>query len=776
MIDTPRWSLRDLALAAVALAFVLVVQGAVPFLMAPTLGQAVWSMGFAQSFANGSLFDVYAHHIGQPQPAAIAFGLAGAWPASLLIRLGLHPADAYAAMAAAWLGLAMWSAYALALRFGSRRPVALLGAVAWMSMPVVWAHAGYSMLSIGIALLSFYFMAAFRLFLVEPGTTRITPAIALYFSAAIVSVFMDGYTFMMFAAGASILLLYLLFTRPDLRPALARMALPVHLLSFALAYVLFSTFVGKSNFEAHPIDFFRGWGLDLSFVAIPTKGVFWLPDLLGLSMERSDARYFGDASVWVTTFAFPVLVFGLFAWWCVRRRKPATGVLLVALFGFYMALGPSLKINSTKPETLQLGHPRQESALMAPEFALGPTGNAWISENLPGFNVMRASYRWSALGVFGLWLLVMLSASRTEGKQRPWLLALALIILFNLPDMRKQWQQGVDHRSMFRQIDQDLVSGLRRDVRPAETVVFLPWRNDFIVNYLAPRSGFRSFNIGGDKNLAMAQAHWPEELKGLGGELDASKVPAAIKLLMEGHADVLVLPYFHTLWSPHLWPCVAQTSARLSKEQKDALNSIPDFMCPAERRTQLRPVLLALRESPYLDVVDSERYATIRLRPEFAGRESRQALLNSIYDKIAYPIVMSKGFEQAPHILAAGWHATEEHHVWSLANARLRLPVPTACEAAQCAVQLKFGVFGASPARPVAVVFSGLDKSRPWSEKILATSGDPIQVKLPLHPGAVRVQDISVSVPEATSPLALSGAPDGRVLGIALQQIALSGQ
>jgi hypothetical protein len=38
------------------------------------------------------------------------------------------------------------------------------------------------------------------------------------------------------------------------------------------------------------------------------------------------------------------------------------------------------------------------------------------------------------------------------------------------------------------------------------------------------------------------------------------------------------------------------------------------------------------------------------------------------------------------------------------------------------------------------------------------------------------VQDISVSVPEATSPLALSGAPDGRVLGIALQQIALSGQ
>ena len=774
MSDTSRWSPRDLGLAAIAVAFVLVVHGAVPFLMAPTLGQAVWSMGFAESFAHGRLFDVYAHHIGLPQPAAIAFGLAGAWPASLLVRLGLHPADAYAAMAAAWLGLAMWSAHVLARRFGAGRRMALLGAVAWMSMPVIWAHAGYSMLSLGIALLSFYFMAASRLFLLAPGAARIAPAaVALYVAAAVVAVFMDGYTFMMFAAGASILMGWSLLTRPDLRPALARIAVPVHLASFALAYVLFSAYIGKSNFEAQEIDFFRGWGLDLSFLAVPTKGMFWLPDLLGLSMERSNARYFGDATVWMTTFAAPVLVFGLFAWWCVRRRTPATAVLLVALFGFYMGLGPSLKINSTKPETAQTGH---QGALMAPEFALFPTGNAWMSETLPGFNVMRASYRWSALGVFGLWLLIMLCAARRDEKNRLWLLALSLIILFNLPDVHKRWQDGVDNRTMFRQIDRDLVTGLRRDIRAGETVAFLPWRNDFIVNYLAPRSGFRTFNIGGDKNLATAQATWPDDLKGLGGEIDAGKAPAAIKLLLEGHADVLVLPYFHTLWSPHLWPCVADTTARLSQAQKDGFNSIADFTCPAARRNQLRPVLQALRDSPYLEVADAERYATVRLRPQYAGPEKRAALVNSIYDRIAYPILMSNSLEQAPQILAAGWHAAEEHHVWSLANAKLKLPVPQACTAKRCMVELQFGVFGASAARPVAVVFSGLDGGRPWSEKILAASGDPIQVKLPLAAGAARVQEISVSIPEASSPMALNGSPDTRVLGIALRQIALSGE
>ncbi|MES2537750.1 MAG: hypothetical protein V4632_17965 [Pseudomonadota bacterium] len=776
MSDNQKWTLREAIFAALAITFVLLLHGAVPFLMMPTLGQASWSMGFSQSFANGSLFSVHAHDFGLPQPAAIAFGLAGAWPASLLIRLGLHAADAYSGMAACWLLLGLFSACRIGRRFGASRSISLLGGIAWMSMPIIWGHAPYSMLSLGIALLPFYFLSAFRLFLIGSEKSRIpVSAIALYFAAAIVAIFMDGYTFMMFAAGASILLLHAALTRPRMRLSLMRVALPVHGASFALAYVLYSSYIGTSGFEADSIDFFRAWGLDLSYIAIPTRGMLWLPDMLGLSLGRSDEIHFGDSSVWSTTFSLPVLLLGLIAWWCTRAQvKMSSGILLVALFSFYMALGPSLKLNSTKPASLQLTHPRQQSALMPAELAVISSGNAWISENLPGFKIMRASYRWSALGIFALWLLIMIRISGLDKKNRvAWLSALTVMTLINLPDLQQNWQNGIDNRSMLQQIDRDLVANIGRHVRPGETTVFIPWRNDFIANYLAPAARFLTFNAGGDKNLAAAQASWSPEMIALGSELDTEEAPIAAKLLVDGTADVVVLPYFHMLWSAHLWPCLAETRATLSEEDEEDFRRTPGFLCPAERRNELQPFVLALKRIPYVEVVESTLFATIRLRPEFAGSEKRAALTKTILENIQYPIVLGAGVKEVPYMLRAGWHGPEANHVWSQGAASLMLPVPRDCEARHCEAVLKFAAYGASQQRPLSIVFANGDQSWQWHERIVASSGRALEVTVPLV-GATGGRSISIAIPDATSPRALTGSPDARILGIALKRIDLS--
>jgi len=755
MVNEHSWRIHEVILAVLAFLGVLFVNRAIPFLILPIPWLVFWTTGFSQCMANGALFDFFAHDFGIPKPASIAFGLAGAWPTSLLIRLGLHPADAYAGMTAFWLGIAMFSAYRIARRFlGGTRLIALFGSVIWMTMPIIWAHGEYGMLSLGIALLSFYFLTAFRLFDVKED--RVAPSsIALYFVAAIVSVFMDGYTFMMFAVGASFLLFYSLLTRPEIRSTLVKVAVPIHVCSFALAYVLYAIYIGKLNFKPDTIDFFRGWGLDLAFTVIPTKGMLWLPDLLGMGAARTDMLYFGDHSVWETTFALPVILLGLLAWTRVRHKtKIATGVLLVAVFAFYMALGPSLKINSTKPEALQLSRPGHQSCLMAPEYAIAPTGNAWISQKLPGFNVMRASYRWSALGIFALWVLIVLCMSGAGRKEvRIWLAGGLVLALLNLPHFERTWRSGVLSRMMFQRIDLELVAELGKTIHPGEKVVFLPWRNDFLANYVAPKAGFRTFNIGGDKNLAAARPFWPSEMRVLGpdSKLEPYNIMSSLKMLINDAADVIVFPYINMHSAASRWPSADETSDAVKK---------------------LQPTITALRALPYLDVTETNLFAVVRLRPEFTGPADRPALLSSIIGDIRYPIVVGGGFAEAPYVLQEGWHSVEPKHVWSKSEAKLLLPVPKDCDTATCGLKLFFWVFGASPSRPVDVVFSSGEPGWAWSEKITATSGGIMGLSIPLA-GAKDVRSITISVPDATSPQLLKVSRDKRTLGIALQRIEL---
>ncbi len=770
--------IKSLIIVILAIAFVLYVNGAVPFLMLPTLGQAVWTTGFSQSMANNaSIFDFYARDIGIPNPAAMAFGLAGGWPASMLIRAGLQAADAYAAMAAFWLCLAMYSAYQLTRFFGGSRSIALSGSVIWMTMPIIWQHSGYSMVSLGIALLSFYFLSALRLFYTKHDSLKATASsTSLYLVATIIAVFMDGYTFMMFATGSSILLANAILTKPDDRQHFLKVVLPVHIFSFALAYAIFSLYIGKSNFAAHSLDFFRGWGLDLSFLVIPTKGVLWLPDLLGLSIFRSDDLFFGDASVWVTTFALPTLVLGMFAWFRARTIcKLSTGILLISIFGFYMALGPSLKINSTKPQALQQTHPRQQSALMVSEYAVAPTGNAWISKSLPGFNVMRASYRWTALGIFGMWLLIMINLSKAEDKQLKVLPGLLfLLLVFNLPDLVFRLQQGMTLRAKFLQIDNELVSKLSNNIQKNEIAVFLPWGNDFMANYLAPKAGFRTPNIGGDKNLDEARSKWPETMQKLGGRqpLYASNY---LKLLIEGNADVIIIPYFNMLHFD--WPCNIKNS-----------ESVPN--CLNEKKSKIQNMLNAFRELDYIEIHDTDLFSTIRLKPEFLnssdGSSNRRILENSLQqirlteqshliNEIRYPVSITPNFSAAPYVLQDGWHGLEANHVWSKSNATLLLPIPRQCQTTHCQLRLNLRVFGSSPARPVYVFFNSVDQGAPWSNKITSVSGDSIALDIPFDVD-VKYRKVKISIPEATSPLYLSGSSDARILGISLHSIELLNQ
>ena len=255
-----------------------------------------------------------------------------------------------------------------------------------------------------------------------------------------------------------------------------------------------------------------------------------------------------------------------------------------------MALGPSLKIKSVKPE------PGSVERMMPPEYAVAPTGSAILSKSLPGFKNMRASYRWLALATLGGWLLLVLMHS-TE-RQRTAVSAatlISLVTVFNLPNLPKHWDNKLNNRTEFLQIDDDLLEDMKTVIHPGELVAFLPYRNDFLVNYLAARLDLVSYNIGGDKNLAEARRHWPETMRGFPmGAIDASFAERVVLLLARNEVDAVVLPYIDMLWAAHRWPY------------------------PPQYKELLRPLLSELNRSGFVEIVERDYYAVARLNAESA--------------------------------------------------------------------------------------------------------------------------------------------------------------
>lgn len=751
--------------------FVLFIQGAIPFFAMPTLGQAIWTTGFAQSLANYSLLTVYANNIGAPSPAAIAFGLAGAWPVGGLIKLGLHPADAYSSIAVFWFGVAYFSAYRISRFFGVKSIYSTLLACLWLTMPTIWAHAGYSMLSWGIALLSFYYYRALKLLLNENELRFNLKTIyysILYFLSTVISIFMDGYTFMMFAVGVSILIAYIVVFIPIYRRNVLFVGIPVHLLSLLFSYLMYTNYVETSNFDLASIDFFRGWGVDLSFIAIPSKGMLWLFDTLGLSIKRTDELYFGDKSVWITTFCLPIILIGIFSWWKSRKSsRLSSGLFIVAIIAFYMSLGPSLKINSIRTVEMLQTVPKNMTPLMSPELAIIPTGSAWISENLPGFNTMRASYRWSALGIFACWLLFSLYLSKRSTRNNfIFIGGIVVIILCNLPNLYNSWKEHTTYRSMFMDIDNKLVAKLQGTISPNSIVAFLPYQNDFMINYLASKLNIKTYNIGGDKNITIAKKRWPLLMLDPNISLDEK----IIGLLLNKDADAIVIPYFDTLWSAHFWPCQ-------NNKNQDSNGLVIDNSsdCFEIKKKEFSVLVDEMKTLPYLSVIETDLFSVVKINPKFlAEKELMKLKVNIMKDKLSevnYPIIINPKLHYLSSVLK-NWNGIEPAAVWSKDISTINLPIPSQCQNNKCSVVLDFDVLNASIAKPVVINFSTKNAKSSWNQKLTLVKNAPNEVSIPLSTD-FDFLTVTIEVIDAKSPKELGINGDDRILGIYLRKIDL---
>ena len=571
--------------------FILFLYGAIPFLMMPTLSTALWTLGFSQSFLNQSLLSVYAINFGFPHPAAIAFGLTGAYTSAVLMAIGLHAADAYSMMFVIWLALAFYGAYRLGLDLGLTEMMSLLAAVLWLSLPIVYLHVTFAMLALGIALLPFYFWMSIRLFYFSEAKPPWATLFG-YCLTCLIAVFMDGFSFMMFATGSSILATYLFYRCKEKRAYFLKFALPFHFFVFVFSALLYMLFIRRYNYPLPPLQYFRASGIDLTFLLRPTQGIYWLWDYLHFSVSRSILQYFGFPIGWETVFSLPFIFLGGIAWWKIRKKNIlASGFLLISIFGLWMAMGPSLKVNSKRTCRTPL-------YVMSSKHAVMPTGNALLSKYLPGFQEMRESYRWMALSLVGLWILQVIFFAQIQKNpcyrnNRKVIILLFMLILANLPHLRPIWHNYLQYWKNFYRLDHVLLPLMSSDLSKGTKVAFLPYRNDFLINYLAAKLQIYAYNISGDKNLAEARQYWPSIMQRFKPEsVDPFFVNNVLLLLATGQVDVVVLPYISSVWNSEDWRTLSYHSG-------------------------IVPVMELLEKISWITVQKRKYYAIAKLTPRF---------------------------------------------------------------------------------------------------------------------------------------------------------------
>lgn len=475
--------------------------------------------------------------------------------AVLMYLPGIDSYGAHLISLATFDALALLGGYGLMRRLGAPAAVALGAAAAYLLTPTIIGMAPFGGTFVGFALLPAYAWVDLRLIdeVDRRGGRGLAAAIAAYVAVRTGALFLDGYSFIASLLVGGTLWLQWIVRRDR---SLSRKALgaATFIGANAVAVALYQAYV-PADFDPNPLAVFRSLGLDLITLVLPSESVWWA-DRSGLTF---DGELWGDGSNSRHNY-LGILCLALALAYMLGRplRREAVAIGTAGAVALVLSLGPSLKVNEERP-MVPVGELTFESYLMPEGAATAdlPWGDLFVKA--PGIDTMRASYRWSAVSRMALIVLAGLAIARLAARRRYGRLAaitLAVLAFAEVAPNLSLYEAAYDR-------NHDAVAAVRaeveRDLQSAthagERVFFLSYdgsHNDYMVNFLAAGADLRSYNAGGDKNVAFAQRAWPAEVAALAAPTFAPD--AVVAALNSGRLDAVIAPFFHPRWSAYSWP------------------------------------------------------------------------------------------------------------------------------------------------------------------------------------------------------------------------------
>ncbi len=505
----------------------------------------------------------YCDAVGVPAGRPFLSGLPqihGAWLVSSLP--GVDAWRAHQVVNVVTDALAFAATYLLGRRWGAPRWIAVVGAVAYLSSLSVIYLSGFWYTFAGFVLLPVFVLGLlWSLDLVECRRHALAavPAVVL----PPLMLFTDGYAFM-----AALLLTGALggawLVRRPVRPLLALAAAAGWAAGAGLAVVLYELYVPPGAAELSVgIGAFRYLGLDVATLVLPQPNLLWT-SLTGTGADLSEL--WGDGSNVVGNYVGLVAA-GLAVWVVVvgarhLPRSSAWEVRALALAGtvaLVLALGPALKIaDPAVPIDPEWDVPVSLTTAWLP--------TEWLYTEVPGFDAMRATYRWFLVTRLALVLAAVVAGGLLWHRGRPLLAAvlLSVAVAESFVDAVRVTSGRAEHGRHVAAVRWDVIPDAAGLVEPGERVLVLPASNDFLATAVVPYSGGRSYNVGIDRNNRMARESWPPAVTDAALAFGGPETADHVCAVLAQDADVVLLSRISLFHEALAWPPPPERTSALA--------------------------------------------------------------------------------------------------------------------------------------------------------------------------------------------------------------------
>ncbi|MBC2607227.1 hypothetical protein [Pelagicoccus albus] len=561
-----------LIIIAITAFVILPINNLSPTKSLPSLGLTILTIGDIQQVADSNLNEVlnfdrtsYPNSIPRHQKLSLVL-VAGMYTKIT----GVSPATAYVTIISSFALLSYIIIYKTLFAITASSTISILLPLSYFFSPYISTHSGHPPVLFSFFLLPTVFCIIFRSYYYFQRSQ--TPK-SIFLNVLVTSI---SFIFLAFTDPYALVFSILFFSLLSIRSFL-------HLTStgttiekltkfliftatpLGITYSLYKMSMGEDKtFITMPFDFFRAQGMDLLTFFLPQKGLL-LPELFGYTMNKIDKlEFYGDGSNIRGNYLNPIFIISAVMIFCLalistKRYLKNTSMVFLVFFAMtlLLSLGPSLKINSHKERTATKDKISFNDYLMPSEDAILdlPHGNIY---KFPVIKDMRAVYRWTiatkiaALFIFA-YLYRFLFRSKTL-RRYAFLIVTIIIAIESLPtDYTNKISLGHKFMRSYDALYEDLIPPLANILTPEDIVFFPTVGNPYLINYISPMVGFRTYNIAGDKAIPIARKNWPDSVRTI-EKPEALSNDNLLEAFNSSDLTAVVMTKFDPRWNSYSWP------------------------------------------------------------------------------------------------------------------------------------------------------------------------------------------------------------------------------